>query len=110
MKPHEFAKRIVELFERRESIFANKLNVEDWVPTDLDERGKASYLFYLTQLDYAVKSTLLYEGAQRLYRIKPEFFDAQTIHDLPEKKLFELLAKYLRPRYVNEAVFLYIAN
>ena len=64
MRSSEFAKRVVELMERREGIFANRLNVEDWVPTDLDAKGKANYLFFLTQLDYAIKSTLLYEGAR----------------------------------------------
>jgi len=110
MRSSEFAKRVVELMERREGIFANRLNVEDWVPTDLDAKGKANYLFFLTQLDYAIKSTLLYEGARKLYAINPKFFSPEVILGFSEAELSKTLATYLRPRYINEAVFRYRAN
>ena len=110
MKPPEFTKLVVELMERREGIFANRFNVEDWVPTDLDSKGKACFLFFLTQLDYAIKSTLLYEGARKLNAVNPKFFTAEFILDLSEKELTDLLTKYLRPRYINEATFRYKAN
>ncbi len=110
MKPSDFAKRVVELMERRVGIFANKVNVEDWVPSDLDANGKANYLFFLTQLDYAIKSTLLYESARRLYEFNPKFFSPEIIVGLKVDELNKTLATYLRPRYVNEAVFRYRAN
>lgn len=110
MKPSDFTKQVVELMERREGLFANRLNVEDWVPTNLNPKGKACFLFFLTQLDYAIKSTLLYEGARKLYAVNPKFFTAKFILSLSEKELTDFLAKYLRPRYINEAVFRYRVN
>ena len=67
-------------------------------------------MFFLTQLDYAIKSTLLYEGARKLYVVNSKFFSAEHILGLTEKELMDLLAMYLRPRYINEAVFRYITN
>jgi len=110
MKPSDFTKRVVELMERREGIFANRFNVEDWVPTDLCPKGKACFLFFLTQLDYAIKSTFLYDGAQKLYALNPKFFTTECILSLSEEELMDLLAKYLHPRYVNEAVLRYRTN
>ena len=46
MKPSDFATRVVELMERREGIFANRSNVEDWVPSDLDPKGKACFFVF----------------------------------------------------------------
>ncbi len=110
MKPNEFVETVVDLFEKRTSVFANKVNVEDWVPQDLDPKGKASFLFFLTQLDYAIKSSLLYQGALNLYDVNAKFFMAETIYELSDKELADLLSKYLRPRYINEAVYRYKVN
>lgn len=110
MTPSDFAKRVVELMEKREGVFANRLNAEDWVPADLDPKGRANFLFFLTQLDYAIKSVLLYEGARKLYAINPKFFTAELILSLKDKELQDLLAKYLRPRYINEATLRYKIN
>lgn len=110
MKPSDFAKRVVEIMERREGVFANRLNVEDWVPIDLDPKGKACFLFLLTQLDYAIKSILLYEGARKLHEVNPNFFTAEFILGLTDKELTDVLANYLKPRYINEAVFRYRNN
>jgi endonuclease III len=110
MKAEEFARRVVELFEKRQSVFQNKVNVEDWVPGTFNSLGKACFLFYVTQLDYAIKSQLLYEGALKLIAINPKFFLPSTILGLTEAELTEYLATYIRPRYINEAVFRYKAN
>lgn len=110
MRPSDFASRVVELMEKREGVFANRFNIEDWVPANLDPKGKACFLFFLAQLDYATKSTLLYEGARELYTVNPRFFTAEFILGLTEKDLTDLLAEYLRPRYINEAVFRYRPN
>jgi endonuclease III len=110
MTPSGFANRVVELFEKRESVFENKVNVEDWVPQEFNDLEKSCFLFYVTQLDYAIKSQLLYEGAIKLIKINPEFFLPKTILDLTDEELTDFLKTYLRPRYINEAVFRYKAN
>lgn len=79
MKPKEFAFRVVELFEKRQSVFQNKISVEDWVPKTLDSFGKSCFLFYVTQLDYAIKSQFLYEGALNLLAVNPQFFSPTNI-------------------------------
>lgn len=110
IKASDFTRRVVELMEKREGIFVNRFNVEDWVPQELDPRSKSCFLFFLTQLDYAIKSTLLYEGARKLYAVNTNFFSAEFILGLTEKELMDLLITYLRPRYVNEATFRYRVN
>ena len=110
MKPKEFARRVIDLFEKREGVFQNKINVEDWVPQNFDDLGKSSFLFFVTQLDYAIKSVLLYEGALRLVAVSPKFFLSQTILRLSDNELTKHLLTHLRPRYINEAVFRYKTN
>src|SRR3989344_2941682 len=110
MKPKEFARRVIDLFEKREGVFQNKINVEDWVPQNFDDLGKSSFLFFVTQLDYAIKSVLLYEGALRLVAVNPKFFLSQTILRLSDNELTKHLLTHLRPRYINEAVFRYKTN
>jgi endonuclease III len=61
-------------------------------------------------LDYAIKSQLLYEGALKLIVVNPKFFLPTTILGLSDEELTKFLATYLRPRYINEAVFRYKAN
>lgn len=110
MIPSEFANRVVELFEKREGVFENKENVEDWVPQEFNDLEKSCFLFYLTQIDYAIKSQLLYEGALKLIKVNPKIFVPNTILALPDEELTDLLKTYLRPRYINEAVSRYIIN
>lgn len=110
MESSEFAEKLVDLIEARRGVFANKINVEDWVPAELDSAGKANYLFYLTQLDYAVKSILLYQGAQNLFYINKSFFTPGYISKTRKKQLESAMKQYLRPRYINEAVLRYKLN
>lgn len=110
MNPTDFVSRVVELFEKRLGVFENKYNVEDWVPGDFNDLEKSCFMFYVTQLDYAIKSQLLYEGALKLIKIKPNFFLPNTILNLDENILTNYLATYLRPRYINEAVYRYRTN
>ena len=74
------------------------------LPDSLDSKHKALYIFYVLQLDYAIKSQILYNGGARLYKENKEFFTPENISSLPQDKLTKYLKDYLHPRYVNEAV------
>ena len=110
MEITKFVKRVVKQFNARKGVFANKVNVEDWVPKKFSAKKKAMFLFLVTQLDYAIKSVLLYEGATKLVKDKPNFFSAEAVVAMSDEELTELLTTYLRPRYVNEAVKRYKLN
>ena len=70
-----FASATVKSFESDFGIFANKVNVENWVPESASDIEKSLFLFYVVQLDYATKSQKLYEGATLLLKDKQSFFD-----------------------------------
>lgn len=110
MNPEEFVKRVVTSYEEGRGLFANKVNAEELVPSYLSDLEKALFLFYVIQLDYAMKSQLLYEGAKRLLRDKPGFFNPVSLNALEEALLAEILKEYLRPRYINEAIKRYKTN
>ena len=110
MSPKEFAKKVVNQMTNRQGVFANRLNVEDWVPEHLNHRDKALFLFYLTQLDYATKSTRLYEGARKLLKKQHQFFCPEHILIIYNYELKEAMTDYLKPRYINEAMRRYREN
>ena len=110
LSPHFFAGVLVDRFQKRAGVFSNKLNAEDWVPKDKHPREQALFLFYVVLLDYAIKSQGLYEGATRLLKHKPNFFEPRFILGLGDKKILEVISEYLKPRYPNEAVLRYKLN
>jgi len=110
MSPGEFVKVVVTQYTNGRGIFAKKVNAEELIPLDLDDLHKALYIFYVLQLDYAMKSQLLYSGASRLYKENNEFFTPAHIASLDEHVLAKYLKEYLRPRYINEAVTRYRIN
>ena len=110
MKPEEFVSKVVKLYTRGKGVFKNKINAEELIPEKLDPLNKARYIFYVLQLDYAMKSQILYQGALKLYAFKPKFFTPQFISKLSTDDSAKYLSDYLHPRYVNEAVKRYMLN
>jgi hypothetical protein len=110
MKPEEFVSTVVSKYQAGTGVFKNKLNAEELIPSDLDDLSSSQYIFYVLQLDYAMKSQILYNGARKLHSLKHDFFTPQFIEKLAEEDLSTCLKKYLRPRYINEAVKRYSLN
>ena len=109
MTPDKFVKTVVEKYQSFEGVFKDHKNAEDLAPNS-DNVTKALFLFYVIQLDYATKSQRLYAGARELFDSKSEFFTPEFIDNLPELELRNYLEKYLKPRYINEAIKRYKAN
>ncbi len=104
MKPEDFVKKVVFQYKNSQGIFSNKINAEELIPEVLDDLERALYIFYILQLDYAMKSQILYKGARQLYSENKIFFTPSYIQKLTDDSLAEVLQKYLHPRYINEAV------
>jgi len=106
----KFVKAAVKSFEEDFGIFANKVNVENWVPKNKSDKERSLFLFYVVQLDYATKSQKLYAGATQLLKDAPNFFNPNIILSLTDEKLLNICIKYLKPRYPNEACRRYKIN
>ncbi len=103
-------KAVVKQYTKGTGIFSRKINAEELVPSKLDDLHKALHIFYLLQLDYAMKSQILYTGANKLYKENNDFFTPKFILTLSGNSLTKYLKDYLHPRYVNEAVKRYRIN
>jgi len=100
----QIVKDIYNSYNKKEWVFANLMNVEESFPETMkDEKEKALFTFYMVALDYAMKSTILYDGARRLYKEKPEFFNPEFLEKQNVENLSKILREYLKPRYPNEA-------
>ncbi len=110
MLPEEFVKTVVTSYENNRGVFSNKVNAEDLIPEGLSDQNRALFLFYVIQLDYATKSQNLYRGANELYRLNPSFFTTVYQKETSQESVTDLLKKYLRPRYLNEAIRRYQIN
>ncbi|GAF67209.1 unnamed protein product, partial [marine sediment metagenome] len=73
--PEQIVKKLVADFRARKGVFQNKINVEDWVPDWADKQEKAVFLFLVTVLDYGMRSTILYQGANELFKERRELLD-----------------------------------
>jgi endonuclease III len=110
MEPSIFVKKVVNQYNSGKGIFRNKVNAEELIPSDLNKLNKALYIFYVLQLDYAMKSQILYKGALKLHKEYKNFFLPKNISSLSDNDLGTYLKDYLHPRYINEAVKRYKFN
>lgn len=110
MTPQDFVSKVITQYNNNAGVFKQKLNAEELIPQGLDDLHKALFIFYVLQLDYAMKSQILYKGANKLYLENKLFFTPEFIQALPEDELAKTLKTYLRPRYINEAARRYLHN
>lgn len=110
MKPEDFVTQVVDCYTQGRGIFANKINAEELIPKNLNPLKKSQYIFYVLQLDYAMKSQILYKGGQALCKLQPDFFTPISIKKLSDDDLGKQLKENLHPRYINEAVKRYRHN
>lgn len=105
LSPEQVVENLVAAFRERKGVFRQRINIEDWVPEDLDKGQKAMFLFLTSVLDYGMRSTILYRGAQKLFAERPELLQPKILADFEESKgrLATLLLAYLHVRFPNEA-------
>lgn len=110
MSSDQFVKLLCRAYKNRKGIFSNRINAEDLVPATLTQLSKSLFLFYVLQLDYGMKSQILYEGANKLVDADLDFFTPKTIKTLTKSGLGQTLQTYLHPRYLNEVLKRYKVN
>ena len=108
--PEQIVKKLVAEFRARRGVFENRINVEDWVPDWANGQEKASFLFLVTVLDYGMRSTILYQGANDLFKEKRELLDPKNLSKANEKGLAKTLLQFLHPRFPNEAAKRWVVN
>ena len=110
LTPSDFVIKVTEKFLAREGVFSEFRNVEDYVPEEAYQLSQSRFLFYVVQLDYAMRGRVLYEGARDLFDRNPRFFTPQHILNLDDTELMNILKTSMKPRYPNEAVVRYKQN
>lgn len=108
--PEQIVEKLVTDFRARKGVFKNRINVEDWVPDWANKQEKANFLFLVTVLDYGMKSTILYQGANDLFKEKKELLDPRKLSRANEKELAKTLLQFLHARFPNEAAKRWVAN
>ena len=108
--PEQIVKKLVEDFRARKGVFQNRINVEDWVPDWANKKEKANFLFLVTVLDYGMRSTILYQGANDLFKERRNLLDPKALSKTGEKELAKLLLQFLHVRFPNEAAKKWITN
>ncbi len=99
----EIVNEICSAYKNNYGIFKEKHNAEDLVPKASKE-NQIQFLFWVIQMDYATKSSRLYENANKLYTSNPNWIKSKYISDISDKDLYNLIQQNLRPRYTNEIV------
>jgi endonuclease III len=97
----EIVTQICNAYTNSLGIFKEKHNAEDLVPNTTKET-QIQFLFWVIQMDYATKSSRLYENANRLYKSNPNWINCEYISNISNKDLYKLIQQELRPRYTNE--------
>ncbi len=108
--PSEFADKLTSKFLKREGLFTNTKNIEDYIPKNITPIEQANWTFYTVQLDYAMKGQILYQGSIILHQQTPQFFTPNYILNQTDQQLFQIITTYFKPRYPNEAVIRFQQN
>lgn len=108
--PEQIVKKLVTEFRARKGVFQNRINVEDWVPDWANRQEKANFLFLVTVLDYGMRSVILYQGANGLFKERKELLDPKKLSEADEKELANLLLQFLHVRFPNEAAKRWLTN
>ncbi|HNZ70422.1 MAG TPA: hypothetical protein PKJ86_00220 [Candidatus Dojkabacteria bacterium] len=101
--PEEIVDDICKAYTNSQGIFIEKTNAEDYVP-DADKTVQIQFLFWIIQMDYATKSSKLYENANRLYKTNTEWLNPNFFLNMPNAVLLDFVRKNFKPRYANEIV------
>ena len=100
-KPDDVVKLVVSAYDLSLGIFKNKVNAEDLVPKTT-KKNQVQFLFWVIQMDYAIRSSALYKNANILWSKNPHWINAEYLINLKDENLKSLIKDELRPRYSNE--------
>lgn len=110
LSSEQIVKKLVTDFRARKGVFQNRINVEDRVPDWANKQEKVVFLFLVTVLDYGMRSTTLYQGANDLFKEKRDLLDPKKLSKVGERMLARLLLQFLHVRFPNEAAKRWVAN
>jgi endonuclease III len=103
------AEMIVQAYKDSRGVFTNKVNAEDLVPSTTP-KNKSQFLFWVIQMDYSTKSSVLYKHANNLWSRIPEWVTTDYILSLSKKDLTSMIREELHPRYPNEIFLRFRTN
>ena len=104
LTPERIVLLIAKAYKARKGVFVKLVNAENHIPKNTTPRQKTLFLFYVIQLDYATKSQRLYQGAKDMWHYNKKYFTPEVIIKTSNSEMKGMLNKYLKPRYINEAV------
>jgi len=97
----EIVSKICSAYKQNKGVFSEKHNAEDLVPKTSIE-NQIQFLFWVIQMDYATRSSKLYDNANLLYKKNSKWIECKYILELSDKDIYSLIKENLRPRYTNE--------
>jgi len=97
----EIVSKICSAYKQNKGVFSEKHNAEDLVPKTSKE-NQIQFLFWVIQMDYATKSSRLYENTNSYFKINRKWISCEYILNLTDEKMYSLVKECFRPRYTNE--------
>jgi endonuclease III len=101
--PEEIVTDICNAYNNSLGVFIEKTNAEDLVP-NIDKDQQVQFLFWVIQMDYATKSSKLYENSNRLYKENTFWLSPDYFLNMTDEILLVFIKTNFRPRYANEIV------
>lgn len=101
--PGAIVTEICHAYNKSLGIFVEKTNAEDMVP-NIEIEKQIQFLFWIIQMDYATKSSKLYEYANVLFKKNSNWLTTKYFLKMTDDKLLEFVKTNFRPRYANEIV------
>lgn len=101
--PEQIVLDICNAYSNNLGIFIDKTNAEDMVP-NIDHERQVQFLFWIIQMDYATKSSKLYQNANKLFKENTLWLNPQYFLNMPDDELLNFVKTNFRPRYANEIV------
>ncbi len=107
--PEQIVLDICNAYNNNLGIFIDKTNAEDIVP-NIDKEQQIQFLFWIIQMDYATKSSKLYQNANKLFSMNNLWLNPQYFLNISNEELLDFVRTNFRPRYANEIVKRFKAN
>lgn len=101
--PEQIVVDICNAYNKNIGVFVEKTNAEDLVPATTKDL-QVQFLFWIIQMDYATKSSKLYENANKLFGKNDSWLIPDYILNMPEEQLLTFIKTNFKPRYANEIV------
>lgn len=99
----DIVRQIVRAYEKDCGVFTKKVNAEDMIPKTT-KNNQVQFLFWVIQMDYATRSSNLYDNSLRLWKENKSWIDTKFLLSLDKSELTSLISTKLKPRYKNEIV------